>query len=467
MKEWLQQVLSAYERNDTQRLGELLDQAQSEARPSYWAASGMIMSRDGQLQKGMEAFMLALHADPASAPTLLAEVQAVLAQYLSTQPGVAQPQTRLSRLRASHRLEDQPGWQQLAYAYALAGRGEEAFALVQEQAERLPDDPEAYIFMTKIFGSRGLFKEALTTLSLALDLAPYHSEALLVRGMLLQEKERYSEALADYLSVVLLDSATVEAWEGQAEVILLAGWDPQAALAAFEQALDLDPGRASCRRGRARALHALGREVEQEGPEVREDGHPDVIIEAWYRHEPGVRNRRCYLCGKAAAFATEHYLDIEYVMGLALRQRETAPEENEVAFAHRLHETARERAVAEQESGLRRRHATTWWCQNCMIDLINGQMGQEGLGEAFVLHCNAAEAQEEHGSAVLFRYRTRLSVNQLLYTREVSVEGFLRSLADPPDAVIDYTQPSPSTRSAAPRPRSPRSKRKKKRGRDH
>lgn len=465
MREWLQRILTAYERNDMQLLGELLDQAQSEAGPSYWAASGMIMRRDGQLQNGMEAFLLALHADAGSAPVLLAEVQALIAQYLSTQPTAAQPQTRLSRPRTSPHLEGQPDWQQLAYAYALAGRGEEAFALIQEQVERQPDDPEASIFMAKIFGSRGLFKEARSALALALSLAPYHSEALLVRGMLLQEMERYDEALADYLSVVLLESANALAWEGQAEVILLAGWDPQAALSAFEQALALDPKRARCRRGRARALHALGREVEQEPAEERSDEYPDVILEAWYRHEPDHRDRRCYMCGKEATFATEHYLDIEYVMGLALRKPDTMPEGDLVAVARRLHEAAKARAVAEQESGIRKRYATTWWCQECMVDLINGQMGHTGPGETFLLHCTVAETQGEHGSAVLFRYRTELSLNQLLYTRETSLEGFLHSLADQPDVVIDYTQPPSGIKGTAARPYARR--RKKKRRRRH
>jgi tetratricopeptide (TPR) repeat protein len=467
VREWLQEVLSAYERNETGQLAELLDQAQREAPPAYWAASGMIMSRDGKLQQGMEAFLLALHADPTSAPVLLTEVQTVLSRYLSTRPGTGQPQTRLSRPRASPHLEDQPGWQQITYAYAIAGRGEEAFALVQEQVERRPKDPEVYIFMAKIFGWRALFKEARAALAVALDLAPYHGEALLTRGMLQQELERYSQALADYLSVVLLDATNADAWEGQAEVILLAGWDPQAALSAFEQALALDPRRQLSRQGRARALRALGREAALDPVGVREGGGTyDVIIEAWYRHASGDSGRRCYLCGLPATFATDHYLDMEYVMGLALRQRRAAQQEDAHTLARRLHDAARERAVAEQAAGTHTRYATTWWCQGCMVDLINGQMGQTGPGEMFLLSCETAEAQGEQASAVLYRQRGSLDLNRLLYTREGSVEDFLRSLAQAPDLVLDYTQPLPSTQGASPRPPySRKGKRRKKRRR--
>jgi hypothetical protein len=272
---------------------------------------------------------------------------------------------------------------------------------------------------------------------------------------------------------VLLDSTNALAWEGLGEVILLAKQDQEAALAAFEQALALDPGRAGSRQGRARALHALGRAAAAaqdlvENKEGSQQGSPPdsrtVIIEAWYRHEPGDGGHRCYMCGaQPAAYATDHYLDLEYTMGLALRKPGTAAVEDSVAAARRLHDLARARAVDEQSHDIRKRYATTYWCQDCVVDLIDGQMGRTGPGVMFLHSCAQASAQGARASAVLFRYLHTLEQNGLLFTREESVEGFLRSLAHPPDLVIDYTQTN--QRAGPPHTPRPPGKRKKKRRR--
>jgi tetratricopeptide (TPR) repeat protein len=145
------------------------------------------------------------------------------------------------------------------YAWARAGRLDEAFQDLNWYVEKHPRDPIGY-FELAVVESIQQPDQSLKHFDRALELDPQMVQARLARGLLLRQEGRISPALSDFKSVLERQPANFHAWEELGEALLALGRTSEA-LPAFEKAAALAPENAEVLWRYGRALMRAGQQT--------------------------------------------------------------------------------------------------------------------------------------------------------------------------------------------------------------
>jgi tetratricopeptide (TPR) repeat protein len=155
----------------------------------------------------------------------------------------------------------EPGNPDLHYNRATAlqalGRFDAALAGYDAALALHPNDPEARNNRGVALKALGRFEAALDSFELAIAMVPGYADAHNNRGNVYIEMQRFDEALACYDTVVALGAASGETHFNRGRV--LQGRDEEAALAAYGQAIGLDPRLAKAYNNRALILRRMKR----------------------------------------------------------------------------------------------------------------------------------------------------------------------------------------------------------------
>ncbi len=139
-----------------------------------------------------------------------------------------------------------------ATALQALGRLDAALADYDAALALNPQDPEACNNRGVVLKAQGRFEAALDGFARAIALAPGYADAHNNRGNVYIEMQRFDDALACYDTVVALGAASGETHFNRARVLQTR--DEDAALAAYAQALALDPHLARAYNNRALIL---------------------------------------------------------------------------------------------------------------------------------------------------------------------------------------------------------------------
>jgi tetratricopeptide (TPR) repeat protein len=237
----------------------------------------------------------------------------------------------------------------LAFLRARQGRHTEALDLCKsgyefltremgEERHRLHRSVLQYN-IAQVYLMLGRPDEGLSYYAKAIEMDPYYSEYHNEIGNLLQELERYGEAIEHYALAILYSAPYPEVYFNKA-VCHARREEPDAALGAFDQSLGLQPHQPEAHALRADVLRELGREDEALA------GY-DVAIALGY-DSPAVRINRAVLHYENGAFDLA-LADMDHV--IARDDREPAYFENRAAIHQAMNREdlrARDLAAAER-----------------------------------------------------------------------------------------------------------------------
>jgi tetratricopeptide (TPR) repeat protein len=210
-------------------------------RLSAWAHNrrGELLADAGRVDDAMRDFQVAISLDPKC--SLAIHNRAVT---------FAQQNEFDAALRDFNRvIELNPG---LAVAYrnraellAALGRMEEAIRDYNEALESLPEDAQLYRARACAYQQLGEFSKSLADFDRAIELSPKDPDALTQRGNLAAEQGKFEQAQADFHEALAKNPNWAEAHRSLAWLDATCPnpvyRDPQAAIAAAEQAAKLAP----------------------------------------------------------------------------------------------------------------------------------------------------------------------------------------------------------------------------------
>jgi tetratricopeptide (TPR) repeat protein len=127
-----------------------------------------------------------------------------------------------------------------------------------EQAIQLdPDEPQAYIWLIKILIDSGDYSQAKTWSELANHRIPNNTQLIFLSASILFDLGQTEPALVELNRLLEINPNDVAAWELKG-LLLLNNYQPEEAVAAFEQAIQLSPEEGNYYLQLAKALAASG-----------------------------------------------------------------------------------------------------------------------------------------------------------------------------------------------------------------
>jgi protein O-mannosyl-transferase len=144
--------------------------------------------------------------------------------------------------------------------HAMLGRPAQAIPDLQKSIAMLPDNPETWYFLGSSFDKSGNAAKALESYDKALQLNPNYVEALVNRGILQYQQQRYEASIADQSAALKICIQQVKPMilTNRANAYL-ALRQPDKALADADAALAIDGRFARAQQSRTAALQMLGR----------------------------------------------------------------------------------------------------------------------------------------------------------------------------------------------------------------
>lgn len=139
------------------------------------------------------------------------------------------------------------------------GHIDELLALSKEFEATLPTSPAVPFFMAQAHERKGDLEEARGKLALATVFAPDHLPARLHLARILVTLKRVDEAIQTLQEAARWHSGSAKTAVRLAEVLYVVKGDPEAAIPAYERAIQLAPARWKLRIQLAWILHELGR----------------------------------------------------------------------------------------------------------------------------------------------------------------------------------------------------------------
>lgn len=144
-----------------------------------------------------------------------------------------------------------------SYAHQAGADLDAALATARQATERSPNFAFAWARLAELEFSFGHRAAARSAVERALQLAPRHAQAHVVRGFLLADAHQVREALAAFDEAIRIDAALGNAWLGRGLCRIRRG-DSRAGLADLLVAAALEPNRAVLRSYLGKAFHHAG-----------------------------------------------------------------------------------------------------------------------------------------------------------------------------------------------------------------
>lgn len=145
--------------------------------------------------------------------------------------------------------------------HVILNRSAAAVPDLTRSLELEPRNPETYYFLAIAQGKTGDAANSLKNYSKAIELRPDYIEALVNRGLIFYNDQRYTEAIADYTAALAAKPDVPLALNNRANAFLKSG-QPEKALADANRAVQLQPNNLKNYETRAAILLALGRTAE-------------------------------------------------------------------------------------------------------------------------------------------------------------------------------------------------------------
>jgi tetratricopeptide (TPR) repeat protein len=135
---------------------------------------------------------------------------------------------------------------------------ERAESMLEEVAERRPDEEEAYMHLFHLYRGSYQIAESLKTLERGISAVPHSGYLRLNYGYGLLWEGRFPEAIHQFEVYSRINPEEANPWDSLGEAYLIAGV-PERAIEKYGRALEVDPGFSSSYLGRAWAFGELGR----------------------------------------------------------------------------------------------------------------------------------------------------------------------------------------------------------------
>jgi tetratricopeptide (TPR) repeat protein len=165
---------------------------------------------------------------------------AVLSLLTWQQSAIYANQETLYRATIKENPECWLAYNNLGFALALRGKGDEAMPLFRKALELRPDYPEAHYNLGIELAQRGEFDKAIAEYRRAIELNPKYIEALQNLGVALASSGKADEAVAEFKKALAIEPAYAEAHYNLGRVLAGRG-EVDAAIAEYQKAIDLRP----------------------------------------------------------------------------------------------------------------------------------------------------------------------------------------------------------------------------------
>jgi len=201
----LRDSLNAYRSGDLLRALERYPPDRPPASPGESVYRAALLLAVGQVQQAEQ--WLASTAAPGNVEARLGELSEALRKLIAA----VKFQTRDSTQPAQHATS------LLAASYYQQSRANltEALHLAQAAATNSPGFGFAWARVAELEFSFGHTKQALAALEKALELAPRHAQAYVVKGFVLAGQNKTTQALGQFEQALAIDSALANAWLGR------------------------------------------------------------------------------------------------------------------------------------------------------------------------------------------------------------------------------------------------------------
>lgn len=209
---------------------------------------------DGRYEKSVEVYTLYLEEHPASSNALYNRGLAF--------SNLGDHERALMDFVQSFQLDssDHDAMHRIGVEMRHLGRFESALSMQDQVIERAPDFKDAYTERGIVLDDLGRFEEALASYERALDIDPGSRTDLYNRGLTLDHMGRSEEALASVQAAIDRGPSALYYW-GKGDILAnMEAYD--AAVAAYDSAIALDPDRIDLYYNRGIALYNGDRPLE-------------------------------------------------------------------------------------------------------------------------------------------------------------------------------------------------------------